>query len=92
LSVVGRIISGRWEASLRHPARKENSVRKFAILLIALSTAPLVGCGSGVTVETDSPVEIPEKIEAGGVTIQAPEEVKVGDVTIETEDGTITAQ
>lgn len=68
-------------------------MRKFAILLIALSTAALVvGCGSGVTVETDSPVEIPEKIEAGGVTIQAPEEVKVGEVTIETEDSTITAQ
>jgi hypothetical protein len=72
--------------------RKENRVRKFAILLIVLSTAALVGCGSGVTVETNSPVEIPEQIEAGGVTIQAPEEVKVGDVTIETEDGTITAQ
>ena len=72
--------------------RKENRVRKFAILLIALSTAALAGCGSGVTVETDSPVEIPEQIEAGGVTIQAPEEVKVGDVTIETEDGTITAR
>jgi hypothetical protein len=59
--------------------RKENRVRKFAILLIALSTAALAGCGSGVTVETDSPVEIPQKIEAG-------------DVTIETEDGTITAR
>jgi len=72
--------------------RKENRVRKFAILLIALSTVALGGCGSGVTVETDSPVEIPEQIEAGGVTIQAPEEVQVGDVTIETEDGTITAR
>ena len=77
---------------MRHPRVKENSLRKFAILLIALSAAALVGCGSGVTVETDSPVEIPEKVEAGGVTIQAPEEVKVGDVTIETEDGTITAR
>jgi len=77
---------------MRRPFRKENRVRKIAILLIALSTAALVGCGSGVTVETDSPVEIPKKIEAGGVTIQAPEEVKVGEVTIETEDGTITAR
>ena len=67
-------------------------MRKFAILLIAISTTALAGCGSGVTVQTDSPVEIPEKVEAGGVTIQAPEEVKVGDVTIETEDGTITAR
>lgn len=72
--------------------RKENRVRKFAILLIALSAVALVGCGSGVTVETDSPVEIPEQVEVGGVTVQAPDEVKVGDVTIETEDGTITAQ
>ncbi len=72
--------------------RMENHVRKFAILLVALSTVALAGCGSGVTVETDSPVQIPEQIEAGGVTIQAPEEVKVGDVTIETEDGTITAR
>ena len=72
--------------------RKENRVRKFAILLIALSAAALVGCGSGVTVETDSPVEIPEQVEVGGVTVQAPDEVKVGDVTIETEDDTITAR
>lgn len=67
-------------------------MRKFAILLIALSAVALVGCGSGVTVETDSPVEIPEQVEVGGVTVQAPDEVKVGDVTIETEDGTITAR
>jgi hypothetical protein len=75
-----------------HPSGKENRVRKFAILLIVLSPLVLVGCGSGVTVEGKSPIEIPEKIEAGGVTVQAPEEVKVGDVTIETEDGRITAQ
>ena len=67
-------------------------MRKFAILLIVLPAAALVGCGSGVTVQTDAPVEIPEQIEAGGVTVQAPEEVQVGDVTIETEDGTITAR
>jgi len=44
-----------------------------------------------VTVEGDSPVDIPEKIEVGGVTVQAPEEVTVGDVTVETEDGRVTA-
>ena len=67
-------------------------MRKLAILLIVLLTASFVGCGSGVTIEGDSPVDIPEKIEAGGVTIQAPEEVQVGDVKIETEDGRVTAQ
>jgi hypothetical protein len=77
---------------LRYPSRKENRVRKFAILLIALSIPVLAGCGSGVTVETDSPVEIPEKIEAGGVTVQAPDEFNVGDVTVQTEDGRITAK
>ena len=45
-----------------------------------------------MTIEADSPVDIPEKVEAGGVTVQAPEEVKVGDVQIETEDGRITAK
>ena len=79
-------------ADLRHPSRKENCVKKFAILLIALSTPVFASCGSGVTVEGDSPVDIPEQIEAGGVTIQAPEEIRVGDVKIETEDGRITAQ
>src|SRR5215210_4212715 len=91
LGAVGRI-SGRWEADLGHSSRKENHVRKFAILLIVLSPLVLAGCGSGVTVEGESPVEIPEQIEAGGVTVQAPEEVKVGDVTLDTEDGRITAQ
>ena len=67
-------------------------MRKFAILLMALSIPAIAGCGSGVTVETDSPVDIPEKIEAGGVTVQAPEEVKVGDVSVQTEDGRITAE
>ena len=67
-------------------------MRKLAILLIVLSTPAFVGCGSGVTVEGNSPVDIPEKVEAGGVTIQAPEEVQVGDVKIETEDGRVTAQ
>lgn len=67
-------------------------MKKFAILLVALSAPVFVGCGSGVTVEADSPVDIPEKIEAGGVTIQAPDEVKVGDVQVETEDGRVTAK
>ncbi len=66
-------------------------MRKYAIALIALSMPVFAGCGSGVTVEGDSPVDIPEKIEVGGVTVQAPEEVTVGDVTVETEDGRVTA-
>ena len=68
-------------------------MRTSAIFLILLSTPVFVGCGSGVTVETDSPVDIPEKVEAGGVTVQAPEEIRVGDVKIETgDDGRVTAQ
>ena len=65
-------------------------MRKLAILLIALSMPIFASCGSGVSVQSDSPVDIPTKIEAGGVTIQAPEEVKVGDVTIKNENSTIT--
>ncbi len=67
-------------------------MRKFAILLMALSIPVFTGCGSGVSVDTESPVNIPEKIEAGGVTVQAPDEFNVGDVTVQTEDGTITAK
>lgn len=67
-------------------------MRKTPFLLIVLSTAILAGCGSGVTVETDSPVDLPESVEAGGVTIQTPDEVNVGDVQVETEDGRITAK
>ena len=68
-------------------------MRKLAILLIALSTLALTGCGSGLTVETDSPVDIPEKIEAGGMTVQAPDEIGVGGVQVETgKDGRITAE
>lgn len=68
-------------------------MRKFAILLIALSTSALAGCGSGVSVETDSPVDIPDKIEAGGVTVQAPDEIDVGGVKVETgDDGRITSE
>lgn len=71
---------------------KENRMRKFAILLMALSIPVLAGCGSGVSVDAESPVDIPEKIEAGGVTIQPPDEFNVGDVTVQTEDGRITAK
>ncbi len=67
-------------------------MRKFAILPIALSLLVFAGCVSGVTVEGDSPVDVPEKIEVGGVTVQTPEEVTVGDVTVETEDGRVTAK
>lgn len=67
-------------------------MRKSAIALILLATLAVAGCGSGVTIEADSPVDIPEQVEAGGVTVQAPEEIKVGDVQIETEDGRITAK
>ncbi len=74
------------------PSKKEDHVRKAAIALIVLATLTVAGCGSGVTIEADSPVDIPEQVEAGGVTVQAPEEIKVGDVQIESEDGRITAK
>ena len=69
-------------------------MRKHAILLVALfaSIFFIVGCGTGVTVETDSPIDIPEQVEAGGVTVQPPDEVNVGGVQVETEDGRITAK
>ncbi len=78
-------------ADVRRSARKENCVRKVAISLIALSMLIFAGCGSGVTVEGESPVDIPEKIEVGGVTVQAPEEITVGGLNVETEDGRVTA-
>ena len=65
---------------------------KFASLLVALSLPVLAGCGSGVTVEGESPVDIPEEIEVGGVTVQTPHEVTVGGVKVETEDGRVTAK
>ena len=100
-------LAARWEATSRATIRigrrarwppydtvwKGESVRKLAILLVALSTLALAGCGSGLTVEMDSPVDIPEKIEAGGVTVQAPDEIGVGGVQVETgKDGRITAE
>lgn len=68
-------------------------MKKAAVALIVLTTLAFAGCGSGVTIEADSPVDIPEQVEAGGVTVQAPEEIKVGDVQVETgEDGRVTAK
>ncbi len=66
-------------------------MRKFAILLIALSIPVFTGCGSGVTVETDSPVDIPEQVEAGGVTVET-SEVTVGGVSIDPEEDRITGR
>ncbi len=61
-------------------------------MLIALSALVFGGCGPGVTVEGDSPVDIPKQVEAGGVTVQAPDEVNAGGVRIENEDGRVTAR
>lgn len=66
-------------------------MRKFAILLIALSIPVFTGCGSGVTVETDSPVDIPEQVEAGGVTVET-SEVTVGGVSVDPEEDRITGR
>lgn len=38
-------------------------MRKFAILLVALSPLVLASSGSGLTVEGEPPVDIPEEIE-----------------------------
>ncbi|MDP8951732.1 MAG: hypothetical protein M3N18_05765 [Actinomycetota bacterium] len=65
--------------------------KQLAILPIALSTLVFAGCNSGITVEGESPVDIPEQVEVGGVMVRAPEEVTVGEVTVETEDGRVTA-
>lgn len=73
-------------------SRESNPMRKFAILLVALLAAGLVGCGSGVTVSSDTPVEIPQEVTMGGVTVQAPEQVGAGGVTVDTKDGHVTAK
>ena len=79
-------------ADPRHPTSKENLVRTFAMALITLSIPVFTGCGSGVTVETDSPVDIPEQIEAGGVTVKTPDEINVGNFKIDPKEDRITGQ
>jgi hypothetical protein len=68
-------------------------MRKLALLLIAFWTPVVVaGCGSGVTIEGESPIEVPEQIEVGGVTVQTPDQINVGDTQVETEDGRVTVK
>jgi hypothetical protein len=71
---------------------KEDYVRKFACLFMALLMGALAGCGSGVTVQGDSPVDIPQEVTVGGVTVQAPEEIEAGGMTVGTEDGKVTVR
>ncbi len=66
-------------------------MRKFAILLIVVSTPVFAGCGSGVTLETDSPVDLPEQVEVGGVTVET-NDVNVGPVSVDPEEDKITAK
>ena len=77
--------------ALKHPSTKESRIRKFAILLIVLSIPVFAGCGSGVTIETDSPVDLPEQVEVGGVTVETTE-VNVGPVSVDPEEDKITAK
>ncbi len=65
--------------------------KQLTILPIALSTLVFAGCSSGITVEGESPVDIPEQVEVGGVTVRAPDEATVGEVTVQTKDGGVTA-
>ena len=67
-------------------------MRKLTILTIALLASIFAGCGSGVTIEGDSPVDIPEQVEAGGVTVQTPDEINVGGATVEAEGDRITVK
>ncbi len=67
-------------------------MRKLAILTIALFALIFAGYGTGVTIEGDSPVDIPEQVEAGGVTIQTPDEINVGGATVEAEGDRITVK
>lgn len=66
-------------------------MRTFAILLLALSIPVFAGCGSGVTVDADSPVDIPEQVEAGGVTVTTPE-VTVGGFKVDPKEDRVTGQ
>ena len=78
-------------AVLKCPMSKEIHVRKLAILLIALSILVFTGCGSGVTIETDSPVDLPEQVEVGGITVETTE-VNVGPISVDPEEDKITAK
>ena len=75
----------------RRLTSKEHRVRPAALFLIALSIPVFAGCGSGVTVEADSPVDIPEKVEVGGATVQTPE-VTVGNFKVDPKEDRITGQ
>ena len=66
-------------------------MKAFAILLIALAIPVFAGCGSGVTLGTDSPVDIPEQVEVGGVTVQT-SEINVGGLSVDPEEDRITYQ
>jgi hypothetical protein len=68
---------------------KEIRLRTFVIVLIALAIPLFAGCGSGVTLGTDSPVDIPEQVEAGGVTVQT-SETDVGGFSVDPEEDRIT--
>lgn len=64
-------------------------MRTFVIVLTALAIPVFAGCGSGVTLGTDSLVDIPEQVEAGGVTVQT-SEINVGGFSVDPEEGRIT--
>jgi hypothetical protein len=68
---------------------KEIRLRTFVIVLIALAIPLFAGCGSGVTLGTDSPVDIPEQVEAGGVTVQT-SEIDVAGFSVDPEEDRIT--
>jgi hypothetical protein len=66
-------------------------MRLLIVLLIACSIPVFASCGSGVTVETDSPVDIPEQVEVGGVTVETPD-IEAGGVTVDPDEDKITTQ
>ena len=59
------------------------------MVLIALAIPVFAGCGSGVTLGTDSPVDIPEQVEVGGVTVQT-SGINVGGFSVDPEEDRIT--